>query len=184
VFNVASLNLKIPQKPRGNRLLVIPLLKAGAGKIIDMEEDRERPASGIVIYAGPGGVGAETGNPVPVESVVGELVSYGRYAGMDWSIRHEVNGEARDLKTYILRDTEVILAQPPGSFDLVIHDNDPGKMHEVGLTCEHCPKVEGEAGLARLREIAAGGNPDAPADLDAAINAERDRASALVTTTD
>jgi co-chaperonin GroES (HSP10) len=182
MFNVESLNLKIHQLPRGNRLLVLPLVKAGSSILIDMEENREQPEKGLVIAVGPGGVGAETGRPITVDSTVGELVAYGKYAGMKWTIRHEVNGSAIDLPVFIMRDTEVLLAQPAETLDLVVHDDDPRKIHEAGMTCEHCQKIDGELGLERLRAIGKGEDPDAPATVEDAIAAERDRASRLIVT--
>src|SRR4051812_26621885 len=107
MFNVTDLNLKIPQTPRGNRILVLPLVQAGSSFILDMEENREKPEKGLVIAIGPGGLGAQTGRPIPVEASVGELVCYGKYAGMKWTIRHELDGRAIDLPVYIMQDTEV-----------------------------------------------------------------------------
>lgn len=183
MFNVNELNLQIKQFPRGNRLLVLPLVKAGSSILIDMEENREQPEKGLVIAVGPGGVGPETGRPISVDSTTGELVAYGKYAGMKWTIRHEVNGSAIDLPVFIMRDTEVLLAQPAETLDLVIHDHDPRKIHETGLTCEHCPRVEGETGLDRLRAIGKGEDPDAPtASVEDAIAVERDRATTLIIT--
>lgn len=167
MFNVDSLNLTLPQTPRGNRLLVLPLVKARTGTLIDMEENREQPEKGVVLLVGPGGVGAETGRPIPVEARIGELICYGKYSGLKW----EVTGPKGPVKVFVMRDTEVLLAQPPETVDLIVHDGDPQKIHETGLTCEHCPKVGGEAGLDRLQAIGRGEDPDA----DAALAAERAR---------
>lgn len=165
MFNVESLNIAIPQTPRGNRLLVLPLAKASAGTILDMEENRELPEKGLVLAVGPGGFGAETGQPIPVEATVGELVCYGKYAGM----KVEIAGpDEKPLKLFIMRDTEVLLAQPAATLDLVVHDHNPRTIHEANLHCELCPKVTGEAGVNRLREVAYG-------DSDAALDAERAR---------
>lgn len=176
MFDVQSLNLQIPQTPRGNRLLVLPLVKAGSSIVISMEENREQPERGLVIAVGPGGVGVKTGNPVPVESKVGELVCYGKYAGMKHEIAGplEKDGRSRPLMVYILADSEVLLAQPAETLDLVMHDDDPRKIHEAGYTCEFCPA----ANLAALRE-AAYGDP-APVDVDAAIAEERARVTGPV----
>jgi co-chaperonin GroES (HSP10) len=179
MLTVDDLNLKIPQVPRGNRILVLPLVKAGSSFLIDAGENREEPEKGLVIAIGKGGVGAETGHPIAVEASVGELVCYGKYSGLKFSIRHLLNGQAFDLPVYIMRDTEVLLAQAPDTLDLVIHDGDPRKIHEATLTCEFCPRVDGEAAIERLRTIGRGEDPDAPVvDVEAAIAAERDRATA------
>lgn len=170
MFDVRTLNLKLPQQPRSGRILVLPLVKAGSSILIDMEENRELPEKGLVVAVGAGGVGPETGRPIPVEAVVGELVAYGKYAGLKWTVRHDLNGTLIDLPVFIMRDSEVLLAQPAESLDLVVHDNDPRRIHEAGLTCEYCPTVKGEEGVERLRALARGDDPD-----EALIAAERDR---------
>jgi co-chaperonin GroES (HSP10) len=162
MFNVKDLHLKIDQIPRGNRILVLPLVKAGSTMILDMEENREQPEKGLVLEIGPGGVGAETGRPIPVDASIGELVAYGKYSGLKWSIPHELRGQRFDLSVFILRDTEVLLAQPAETLNLVIHDDDPRKIHEAGLTCEFCERPEGEASLERLRAIGRGEDRTSP----------------------
>lgn len=182
MFKVADLHLTITQEPRGAGLFVLPLLDARRGILIDMEENRERPLKGIVVAVSKGGRAPETGNPVEVLSKVGDLVDFGKYAGLLYQVDGawrliDKDGD-RPLKLFIMRDTEVLAFQPEGTYDLIIHDGDPGKMHLAGLTCEHCPTVAGEAGVNRLRDIAAGNDPDAPA--DDAVAQERARAAGLV----
>jgi co-chaperonin GroES (HSP10) len=174
MFDVRTLNIQIPQTPRGNRLLVLPLVKAGSSPILSMEENREQPERGLVLATGPGGVGTKTGNPVPVESKVGELVCYGKYAGMKHEIAGppDAHGRSRPLVVYILADSEVLLAQPAETLDLIVHDGDPRKIHEQGHTCESCPAAD----LAALQQAAYGEAPAPVLDVDAAIAAERARA--------
>lgn len=161
MFDVRTLNIPVAQQPRANQLIVLPLAKASAGSIIDMEENRELPEKGLVLAAGPGGVGVETGRPIPQGSKVGELVCFGKYAGMKWTVASPKG----PLKVFILRDSEVLLSQDAASLELVVHDGDPSKIHEAGLTCEDCPRVTGEDGLDRLRLLANGDDPDAVAPL-------------------
>jgi co-chaperonin GroES (HSP10) len=161
MFTVQNLNLSIPQRPRGLYVLVLPLAQARAGLLVDAEENREQPEKGIVIDVGPGAVGSTSGTFVPVETRVGELVCYGRYAGLKFAIRHRVGDQDLELPVLIVRDTEIMLSQPAETLDLVVHDGDPRKIHEAGLICEHCPRVGGEAGLDRLRAIGRGEDPDA-----------------------
>ena len=179
MFDVASLNLRIPQVPRGGRLLVLPLVKAGSSFILDTEENREQPEKGLVIAVGPPGVGPESGRLIQVDARLGELVCYGKYAGLKFAIRHEIGGYATDLTVFVMRDTEILLAQPPETLELVIHDGDPRKIHEAGLTCEYCERAP--VNLDALKDVAYGApsdvEVDAPADLDAAIDAERARAT-------
>ncbi len=141
-----------PQTPRGDRVVVLPLLKGSRGVLVDMEENRERPQQGVVVAVGPGGVGPETGRPITVSAKVGELVTYGRYAGL--AFEASAPGSPRGaVDVIVMRDTEILLAQAPDTFELEMHDEDPGKVHLAGLTCDLCPRVGGEEGVMRLREI-------------------------------
>lgn len=180
MFNVESLNLKTHWKPRGDMLLVLPFVKAGTYSILDAGENREQPEKGVVLAVGPGGVGPETGRPVPIVSRVGDPVCFGKYAGNNWEIPGP-EGDRRPVKVFIMRDSEVMMAGE--DVELEIHDGDPRKIHEKGLICEYCPRVDGEAGVERLRLIAQGLNPDdtpgpAPEPTDekvSAIEEERER---------
>lgn len=159
MFNLASLHLTTAFQPRADNIIVLPLVKAGSSFIVTAGEDRETPEKGLVIAVGPGGIGPETGKPVPVESKLGELVTFGKYAGLAWEM---AGPEGRPVKAFILRDAEVLLAMPADQVDLEVHAGHPIYIHERGLTCEHCAPVAGEAGVERLRMIAGGLDPDAP----------------------
>jgi len=137
--------LNLIEKPRFDRIVVLPLLKASTNLIIDMEEGR-LPERGIVVALGPGGTAPETGRTVEVVARVGELVRYGKYAGQDF----EVDTPNGPVKAIIMRDCEVLLAQEPGTYELEIHDGDFRKMHLKGHVCEHCPKADLSAERERL----------------------------------
>jgi co-chaperonin GroES (HSP10) len=164
--------------PRDDKVIVLPLLSAtpsADGLIVMTDQNRERPLQGIVLTVGPGGTGPETGRPVPVTSTPGELVAFGRYAGLDF----EVASPHGLIKVLILRDCEVLLARPAGSYDLIVHEDHPGKMHEVGHVCDLCAPAHD---LTALREVAYGASMPASveqdaeeADASAAIAAERER---------
>ena len=183
MFSVKDLPLTITTKPRGAGLFVIPLLEARRGLVIDMEENRERPLKGIVVATSDGGTAPETGRPLEILSKVGDLAEFGKYAGLAYQLEGPPgpDGDPRLIKAYIMRDSEVLAYQPEGTYDLEIHDGDPGKMHLAGRTCELCETVTGEAGVNRLRAIAGGLDPDAPAPTeDELIAKERDRAPSLI----
>ncbi len=182
MFDVQALlgQLQTGWTPRDDRVIVLPLLAAtpsADGLIVMTDQNRERPLQGIVLAVGPGGTGPETGRPVPVTSTPGELVAFGRYAGLDF----EVASPQGLIKVLILRDCEVLLAREAGSYDLVVHDEHPGKMHEVGHVCDLCAPARD---LEALREAAYGTPPPtleaeqpegAPETTGATIAAERER---------
>ena len=182
MFSVKDLHLAITMRPRGAGLIVVPLLEARRGLLVDMEENREKPLKGIVVAKSAGGTAPETGRPLEILSAVGDLVAFGKYAGLVYHFEVPVpDGDPRIVKAYIMRDSEVLASQEEGTYDLTIHDGDPNKMHLAGLTCELCETVQGEAGLERLRAIAGGLDPDAPAPSeDELIAKERDRAPSLI----
>lgn len=173
MFNVKDLNLTFPQKPRGDRLFVIPLVQARRGQIIDMEENRERPVRGVVIAVSDGGQAPETGRPIVVETEVGELIDFGKYAGL----AYELEGPTGPVKVFIMRDAEVLASQAAGTFDLTVHEGNPNKMHLAGLTCEECKHTAVD--LIALQEVAYGGglDPDAPVDP---VDQECQRASLII----
>jgi co-chaperonin GroES (HSP10) len=74
--------LKIESTPRGARIMVLPFVQARHGFIVDTEENRELPECGVVIALGPGGTAPESGRPIPVVSTVGDVVWFGKYAGL------------------------------------------------------------------------------------------------------
>lgn len=129
--------LSVPWRPRGDRIVVLPLMHATSSQagLILSDANRERPESGVVVAIGPGLTSPETARFVPVESRVGELVSYGRYAGQDFDAPGGPDGPVRVI---VMRDCEVLLAKAPGEYVLVQHEGDPRRVHEDGLCCAHC----------------------------------------------
>lgn len=173
MFNVESLNLKILGVPRTDHLLVLPLVSASTRTVIDMEENREKPEKGVVLAVGPGGVAVQTGREIPMISKVGDLAVYGRYSGMKW----EIEGPQGPVEVYIMSDAQVLLSRSAETLEMVVHDDDPRKIHEAGLICEYCPTVDSEEKLERLRAIARGERPGDESDVESAIAAERARPS-------
>lgn len=150
MFHVDDLNLAILDKPRFDRLIVLPLLKGTSSEILLMDENREQPMRGVVLAIGPGGTAPETGGVVRVFSQVGELVQFGRYAGLST----DLEGSTGLIPVFILRESEVLTYRDAGSFELEIHDNDPRRAHLKGLLCEHCPRPKSvliEEERARLK---------------------------------
>lgn len=130
--------LKVDWEPRYDRIVVLPFVQATQTQsgIIVTDENREKPEQGIVLAVGPGGVAPETGRPITVVSTKGEIVTYGKYAGL----KFEVPGpDGKALPVFIMRDIEVLAARRAGSVELEIHNDDLRQVHEKGLTCEHCP---------------------------------------------
>ena len=116
MFSVKDLNLVTPQKPRGAGLFVPPLLEARRGLLIDMEENREKPLKGIVVAVSEGGQAAESGRPLEIMSKVGDLIDFGKYAGLAYQFEVPVEGkDPRIVKAYIIRDMEVLAYQPEGT---------------------------------------------------------------------
>jgi len=144
---IEALNLALHERPRGDRIVVLPLAPARTGLIVDAEANRDKPERGIVLAVGPGGVGAETGRDIPVLSQVGELVTHGKYAGMAF----EVTGPRGALRAIVMRDCEVMLSQAPGEYEVEAHDGDPRKMHLVGQLCADCPTADLSAVRDTLR---------------------------------
>lgn len=142
-----------PQQPRADRVVVLPLLKANRGALVDMEDNRERPQYGVVLAVGPGATGPETGRFVPVAAIPGELVTYGRYAGLAFEASAPQSPRGA-VDVLVMRDSEILLAQAPDTFVLHMHDQDPGKVHLAGLICDSCPKTSSEARLHALRDVA------------------------------
>lgn len=82
--------------PFGDRLKVLPLRPAAMTKggilMPQMTEERERPKEGLVLKVGRGRI-LETGAVVALESNVGDVVQFGKYAGVvvfDEEIGHDV----------------------------------------------------------------------------------------------
>jgi chaperonin GroES len=119
--------------PRGDILLVLPLVAADrtAGGLVIPDAHRERPQTGLVLAVGPGLHAPDTGALVPVLSQVGDLVTFGAYAGSSF----EIDG----TPCLLMRDMETMAAKAPGTYALVQHGSDGRQIHEAGLTCEACP---------------------------------------------
>jgi chaperonin GroES len=167
MLNLSELNMV--ERPRFDRIVILPLVKATTSLLIDMEEGR-MPERGVVIALGPGGTAPETGRPVEIMSAVGELVRYGKYAGQDF----DIDTPKGPVKAIIMRDCEVLLAQEAGTYELEIHDGDVRKMHLKGFVCGDCPRADLSAERERLRAERA----PAQADTDALIEQERERLAA------
>lgn len=171
--------VQFPWEPVDDRVVVLPLLQAtpsaeGSAGLVLTDQNRERPMIGIVLVAGPGGLAPETGRPVPVNSVAGQLVAFGRYAGLDF----EAATLAGHLKVLIMRDCDALLRRPAGSYELVMHEDNPAKMHEAGYVCDLCrptpePVVLEEA--AAEAPAAATIDPELEQAAAARIAAERER---------
>lgn len=161
--------------PSDDRIVALPLLQAtpsaeGTVGILLTDQNRERPVLGIVLAVGPGGTAPETGRPVTVKSQVGELVAFGRYAGMDF----EASTPQGYAKVLILRDCEVLLRRAPTDYELVVHEDNPAKMHEAGHVCDLCrPKVD----VAQLQDVAYGDVIDAEAPAEPAVDPAAEEAA-------
>lgn len=138
-FDQIREKLTLRGAPRADRILVLPLVAATASKIVVTDSNRELPERGLVLAVGPGGVSPETGRPIAVQAQIGQIVSFGRYAGL----RMDIAGPGYAVPAFIMRDSEVLYVQENIETELLMHDDDPRKVHEAGLTCEWCPKPDG-----------------------------------------
>lgn len=148
-------SLKLEPLPRGARLMVLPFVQARHGFLIDTEENRENPESGIVLRVGPGGVSAETGRAIPVVSTVGEIVWFGKYAGL----LTDCESPMGPIKVYLMQESEVLMARAGEGFEIEVHDNNPRKAHRKGLICDQCAAAPID--LTALQALAAGDVIDA-----------------------
>lgn len=156
---IDSLNLKA--RPKGLNLFVLPLVQASQTFLVDAGENRELPEPGIVVAVGPGRYGSVSGALVPVDSQIGELVWFGKWSGISLDL---LSGDGNPVRVLVVPDDLGQAGQDPGTFELVIHDDNYRRMHLKGWTCEHCPSVK-EAGLKELQTLA-GLEPRSPfADL-------------------
>jgi chaperonin GroES len=152
--------MNLPQiawQPIGRQIVVKPLISASrtaSGIVIpEASKERERPQTGIVIAVGPGA--CESGLFLPVAVDVGDLVAFGKYAGVSFVL--DDGDEVMNM-----RDVEVLARKPKGTFALVEHAIEVGiakrtVAHETGVLCDHCPLPERSAVLEeerrRLREV-------------------------------
>jgi chaperonin GroES len=93
--------MSINLKPLGDRLIVKPLEQeeVTAGGIVLPETAKEKPQKGEVLAAGPGGRD-ESGERIPMEVAVGDMVLFAKYAGTEIKI----DGD----KHLILRESDVL----------------------------------------------------------------------------
>jgi co-chaperonin GroES (HSP10) len=154
----------IDAQPRGGRILVVPFLKATSGTIIDTAENTQQLEPGVVVAIGPTGYGPESGRPIPVLSKEGDVVYYGKFSGQPF----DLPGPRGPVPALVMDDAFVQLARAGDDYDVIIHDNNPRKMHAAGLKCEHCEpdKID----LAALKTLA-GGTDDV---IDAEVKEDDD----------
>lgn len=128
-------------QPRGDQILVRALLTADRtqGGLFIPDDARERPQKGVVLAVGPGLASELSGQQIPPQSRIGDLVLFGKFAGMT----EDLDGE----QIIIMRDQEAVCAKPEGSYSLTEHADAKGRQvfHEEGLTCEFCPGVDLDA---------------------------------------
>jgi chaperonin GroES len=94
--------MAIKLKPLGDRLVVEPQEQEEmtASGIILPETAKERPQKGKVIAAGPGRMGEEGKERIPMDVKEGDLVLYAKYAGTEVKID--------DKKYLILKESDVL----------------------------------------------------------------------------
>ena len=86
------------------------LVKAAAaeektkGGIIIPDTAKEKPQKGTVVAVGPGKYAEQTGNLIPINQKVGDLVLYGKYAGTEISIEGE--------EYLIMRTSDILMKAP------------------------------------------------------------------------
>ena len=88
-------------QPFGDRVVIRPTEReeVSAGGILLPDTAQEKPQEGEVIAVGPGRT-ADDGKRIEMESKVGDLVVYARYAGSDFKEEGE--------EFLILRETEIL----------------------------------------------------------------------------
>lgn len=128
--------------PKNDSAYLLPLEAAdrSAGGIIIAEAHREQSQKAIVLAVGNGLWHDEQMKLYPVECAVGDLVYLAsKYAG----VLVDVGG---GLDVIAMRPIEQIGRKPHGTFQLVEHvigqgtSREKAIYHEVGETCDHCPK--------------------------------------------
>lgn len=133
-------------EPVGDQILVRPLIAADrtASGLLLPEQNRERPQTGIVMAIGPSITRAIS---------VGDLVAFGKYAGMTF----QVDGE----DVLLMRDLEALARKTVGAYELCEHEIEVGVgtrrvFHELSDRCEHCPSDPPSELIARERARLAG----------------------------
>lgn len=119
-----------------NKLLVRPL--ADSDKVEGLEhaivykpEESRDSLRGVVVAKGPG-VLNERGDRIPIDTPIGALVFFGKYAGLDL-----VDG----CGYVLLSDLEATCWLTVGDFEEVVHP-DFKKNHLAGEGCELCRAAE------------------------------------------
>jgi chaperonin GroES len=147
-------------QPLHDQILVRPLLSADrtASGLIIPDDTRERPQSGVVLAVGPGAL-TEMGVLAAVIVQVGDLVAFGKFAGVTFAI----DGE----DVLLMREREALARKLDGTFELVAHTITVGVKervvyHEVDGRCEHCPEAPKSAFLEEARHelVDANNGPD------------------------
>ncbi|MQF49058.1 co-chaperone GroES [SAR202 cluster bacterium AC-647-N09_OGT_505m] len=88
-------------QPFGDRVVIKPIEReeVSAGGIVLPDTAQEKPQEGVVVAVGPGRT-ADDGKRIAMESQVGDLVVYSRYAGS------EFKEEGEDF--LVLRESDIL----------------------------------------------------------------------------
>lgn len=140
------------QRPYNDQIFVRPLLppQQTVTGIHIPDDARGQPQTGVVVSVGPGIASELTGTLRPMNCQVGELITFGPYAGMNV----EIDGEP----LLVMRDQEALSGQPAGTFTLTEHEDGRGRKvaHLAQHRCNLCEPDEAEvkaaANLAEERE--------------------------------
>jgi hypothetical protein len=143
----------LPWDPLGTNVFVLPLVQAGYSLIVSKEVNRQTPEPGLVIRCGKGGTSPETGTWIDVRARPGQLVLFDALAGQYIDV--PTSEPSADTVTtlmplYTMHDADFRAVQQPGHFALLMHEDDPRKIHELGRVCEFC-EVEERSGFDRRR---------------------------------
>lgn len=134
--------------PKNDCAFVLPLIEAArskSGAIVLATAARERPQKGIVIAVGAGLYDEEQKQLFPVEVNVGDLITYGKYAGEVFEI-----GAPNGIEVFIMKNVEIKARCRAGSYALTEHRLGEGSpderfvYHESHLRCEHCVEEKSE----------------------------------------
>lgn len=108
-----------------NKMLVRPLAAselAAEGSMIVRPEETRDSLRGIVVAKGPGALN-DRGERVPIDTPIGALVFFGKYAGLEL---------ADGCGYIILADTEAIGWLEPGQRQIVIHPDADDTIETIG----------------------------------------------------
>lgn len=89
-----------------DRVLIKPAAaeEKTSGGIIIPDTAKEKPQKGVVIAVGPGKYAEQTGNLIPLNQKIGDVVLYGKYAGT------EVNVDGEEF--LIMRASDLLMKVP------------------------------------------------------------------------